>query len=107
MNYKSIGPVRIKTSSKGLVFWGFPVIDICGLAIWGWCNDGSFMPISYHPRDSITWTWATYIGRRQTQTRRMMRHNFGGSFEQCLPFGFYARLSWQDRMRRETKKGDP
>lgn len=105
MSYFVVGPIAIKTSSKNLAFWGFPVVRIGGIDIWSWCNDGSFMPVACHPRDSITWTWATYIGRRQTQTRRISRHNFGGSFEQWLPFGFYFRCSWQDRMPRdETKK---
>lgn len=97
-NYVVMGPVRIKVSNKHLAQWGFPLVDVGGLAIWSWTNSGEWVPLSYHPSSSITWLWSLSFSRRPTMSAPVMRHNFGGSREWRLPFGVVLHYRWQKRM---------
>lgn len=99
-NYIHLGPLAIKVSNRNLAHWGFPRARIGGLSIATWDSNGRFMPVSYHPRSSITWLWATRLYRDARDHPASLRHNTGGMRIIALPFGVKLRLDWQRRVPR-------
>ena len=97
-NWIHVGPVHIRVSGKHLAPWGFPRLQIGGLRLWSWWNDGDFAPASYHPRSSITWLWQTKLHRKGW--RPPYQYNSTGGRDIRLPFGWVLSIMWQDRMRR-------
>jgi hypothetical protein len=98
-NYVRLGPVAVKVSSKHLAPWGYPRLQIGGLSLWSWWNDGDFCPASYHPQSSITWLWQTKLhchGRNPPY-----QYNSSGGRDIRLGFGWVLSVMWQDRMPRD------
>lgn len=63
MNYITIGTVSVRISSKGLAPWGFPWLQVAGLAFLTFSTNGCLCLASYHPRRSTCWHWAISVAR--------------------------------------------
>lgn len=73
-NHIKLGPVILRIRSKHLAPWGFPRIKVGGLSIWSWTNSGQFVPASYHAPNSLTWSWAVWVGLQKTWGFRVWGH---------------------------------
>jgi hypothetical protein len=69
-NHIRIGPITLRVGSKHLAPWGFPRVQIRGLSLWSWSNNGDLHLAGYHPRRSITWLWYVAVGRNRQRFGR-------------------------------------
>lgn len=99
-NYIKLGPVSLRVSRKYLAPWGFALVQIGGLDVWSWHNDGSLGLASYHPRGSLCWHWSASIRkgalkqwaqRAKAPFRKCQWHDY-----YWLPFGVHLGISRQD-----------
>jgi hypothetical protein len=105
MNYIKIGPVALRISTEKLACWGYPLIAVGGLSLWGRMSTSSILLASYHPASCRTWHWSVAISKRnggrtlvlcQPELRRGQWHHY---------FNFGKRsivLSKQDYHRKEV-----
>lgn len=63
MSKFTLGPIRIRTSWKGVAKWGYPPIEIGGLALFVRDSGGRLQLAGYHPRKSTTWHWFVALYR--------------------------------------------
>jgi hypothetical protein len=98
-NYLSLGPVRLRVSSRHLAPWGYEWFGIYGLSLFSHSNSGEFILASYHPRKSITWIWSLAIGKRRDNwnwiDRAKMRSGQWHDYY-WLPFNRELRVSRQN-----------
>jgi hypothetical protein len=94
-NHVAIGPLRIRIGSRNLARWGYPRIQIGGLSLWSWTSSGHFVPISYHPRSSITWLWTVWVYRRERAFTSAGRADLARMYAEGNPF--VAKPRWWHR----------
>lgn len=112
MSYLVLGPLRIRTSTRYLAKWGFPVIGIGGLDLFSRSNTGDLILASYHPRKCITWHWSVSIGKRGGKCGRAAKRWRQNQWYDYywLPFGYRLIVAqqdyhkWSHRSARSTKE---
>jgi hypothetical protein len=102
-NYISIGPLHIRIRSKHIAPWGFPRVMVNGFSVWSWTNSGELCLASYHPRSSITWLWAFYVGWSWRVWGLSGRHIRRPSVKELHIGPAVMRIEVQDRMPRRAK----
>lgn len=97
-NYLSLGPVRLRISTKYLAPWGYERLAIGGLSLLSRTNGGDLILVAYHPRWCGTWHWSLCIRRGRPEhwvnratSRRGQWHDYF-----WLPFGRELIVSRQD-----------
>ena len=97
MNYLHLGPMRLRTSRKGLATWGYERLGIGGLSLLSRDSAGRLGLASYHPRRSKTWLWAVTLERNPDALghRAKNRHGQWHDYHK-LPFGWLLCVSQQD-----------
>ena len=102
--YLTFGPVRLRLHSRHLASWGYPRLQIGGLAVGSRSNIGDIILASYHPKSSITWLWSVALGRNKTPRKNIVNldtRRFGQWHDYIrLPFAWELRISHQKRMTR-------
>jgi hypothetical protein len=97
-NYLTLGPLRVRFSTRHLAPWGYEMVGIGGLSLLSRYNNGDLMLASYMPRNS-TWHWAVGItksGSNRKWIRRSSRRQGQWHDYYRLPFNRELIVSRQD-----------
>lgn len=109
MNYLTCGPISIRVSRKHLAKWGFPLVRLGGLSLFGRDNTGRLQLAAYHPRKSLTWHWFVQLYRTPIAKRGFFDLQWRKGFGErglCL-FGWTLSINEQGYHKERPTTPNP